>query len=156
MLQISSLCKSNLSQKIVFSVESRWSPFCKICGCGQSLLVLRHFDWCVYLNPQHLPHEPKEADSCFIIHRLGSPRQGWQQSGCVFWMLVCTNTHFFSLPQISFRVAASLGLVNRLQWCYMWNLKISGLRQDEHREQADKECVITMETVSQGCCWVTT
>lgn len=106
-----------LMLQISSSVESRWSLFCKICSCGRLLSALHHFDWCVYLNPQHLSHGPKEADSCSIIHRLGSPCQGWQQSSCVFWMLVCRS--------ISFRTVVSLGLANRLRWCYMWNMKIS-------------------------------
>lgn len=69
-------------------------PICKNCSCGYSLSVLHHFDWCVYLNPQHLAHRPKETDSCSIIRRLGSHYQGWQQSGCIFSMRVCMKQTF--------------------------------------------------------------
>lgn len=132
---------------ILFAIEVK--PICKSRSCGCLLSVLRHFDWCVYLNPRHLPHRPKEDGDYTIIRCLRSHCQGWQQSGCVFWMLACTYTGF-----TSFRVVASLRLANRLGWCYMWNMKSSGHCAKKSMEDKQAERMIHYhENYLPGTLW---
>lgn len=126
-------CKGNLNQKNVLSVKIEVKPVCECINCGWSPSVLHPFDWCVYLNPRHLPHRPKEAGGYSIIRCLWSHCQAWQQSGCVFKCLYAQTLFFIFSPPIS----EGCGLP---QACYLIKMvlryveheNLRQLRQEEH------------------------
>lgn len=127
MLQISSLLQGQPESDKCLLCEIEVRPVCSSMSCEWSSTFLHRFDWHVYLNPQHLPHRPKEAGGYPIIRCLRSCCKGWQQSHCSFKCLYAQPHFFFFLSSLllSLRAAASLRLVIRLRWGYdMWNTKI--------------------------------